>query len=47
MTEDIIADGARAPGNRLRLAGYIPLLVFLVMAVFFAIGLTMNPRDIP
>ncbi len=47
MTEDIIAGAARAPGNRLRLAGYIPLLVFLVMAVFFAIGLTMNPRDIP
>jgi len=38
---------ARAPRNRPRLAGYIPLLVFLVMAVFFAIGLTMNPRDIP
>ena len=47
MTEDIIANDARAPVNRSRLAGYIPLLVFLVMAVFFAIGLTMNPRDIP
>ena len=47
MTEDIIAGAVRAPGNRLRLAGYIPLIVFLVMAVFFAIGLTMNPRDIP
>ena len=47
MTEDIIAGDARAPGNRPRLAGYIPLLVFIVMAVFFAIGLTMNPRDIP
>ncbi len=47
MTNDIITGAARAPGNRPRLAGYIPLLVFLVMAVFFAIGLTMNPRDIP
>jgi len=47
MTEDIIAGDARAPGSRPRLAGYMPLLVFLVMAVFFAIGLTMNPRDIP
>lgn len=47
MTEDIIAGDARAPGNRSRLMGYIPLLVFLVMVVFFAIGLTMNPRDIP
>ena len=47
MTEDIIAGAARAPGSGSRLAGYIPLVVFLVMAVFFAIGLTMNPRDIP
>jgi len=47
MTEDIIADDARAPWIRARLAGYIPLLVFLVLAVLFAIGLTMNPRDIP
>src|SRR3990167_9087640 len=47
MTEDIIAGATRVPGSRPRLAGYIPLLVFLVMAVFFAIGLTMNPRDIP
>jgi len=47
VTEDIIADDARAPWTRTRLAGYIPLLVFLVLAVFFAIGLTINPRDIP
>src|SRR3990172_8145710 len=47
MTEEIIAGATRVPGSRPRLAGYIPLLVFLVMAVFFAIGLTMNPRDIP
>jgi len=47
MTEDIIAVDAPAPGSRARLAGYIPLLVFVVMAVFLGIGLTMNPRDIP
>jgi len=47
MTEDIIAPDALAPGIRSRLAGYIPLLVFIVMAVFLGIGLTMNPRDIP
>ena len=47
MTEDIIANDARAPGNRPRLAGYIPLLVFFVMVVFFAIGLTLTPRDVP
>lgn len=47
MTEDIIAGDSRAPESRTRLAGYIPLLVFIVMAVFLGIGLTMNPRDIP
>lgn len=47
MTEDSITVGTGAPQPRMRLAGYIPLLVFLVMAVFLGIGLTMNPRDIP
>ena len=47
MTENIIAGDARAPGIGSRLVGYIPLLVFIVIAVFFAIGLTMDPRDIP
>lgn len=47
MTEEIAAGGPLAPGRGSRLAGYIPLLVFLVMAVFLGIGLTMNPRDIP
>ncbi|MBE0626706.1 MAG: DsbE family thiol:disulfide interchange protein [Burkholderiales bacterium] len=47
MTENIIASDAPAPASRTRLAGYIPLLVFAVMAVFLGIGLTMNPRDIP
>jgi cytochrome c biogenesis protein CcmG/thiol:disulfide interchange protein DsbE len=47
MTEDGIAVVAGAPAPRTRLTGYIPLLVFLVMAVFLGIGLTMNPRDIP
>lgn len=47
MTEDIVADAVPAPGNRPRLGAYIPLLVFVVMAMFFAIGLTMNPREIP
>ena len=49
MTENIIdsAGDIRGRTSRPRLAGYIPLLVFLVIAAFFAIGLTMNPRDIP
>src|SRR3972149_994626 len=47
MTEEIAAVDALVPGRRGRLTGYIPLLVFLVMAVFLGIGLTMNPRDVP
>lgn len=47
MTEEITAGGPLTPGRDSHLAGYIPLLVFLVMAVFLGIGLTMNPRDIP
>ncbi|MGP1678469.1 MAG: DsbE family thiol:disulfide interchange protein [Burkholderiales bacterium] len=47
MTEDIIAPDAPVPGSRARLAGYIPLLVFIVMAVFLGIGLTLDPRTIP
>jgi len=47
MTESFITDGARVPGRRGRLTAYIPLLVFLVMAAFLGIGLTMNPRDVP
>jgi len=47
MTEDVIVDTARAPATRARLAGYVPLLGVLVMVVFFAIGLTLNPRNIP
>ena len=47
MTEEITADSTLTPRRGSRLTGYIPLLVFVVMAVFLGIGLTMNPRDIP
>jgi len=47
VTENVIAAGAAGPRGRRRFAGYVPLLVFAVMAVIFAIGLTLNPRDIP
>lgn len=47
MTEVILANEVPPPGKRARLAGYIPLIVFFVMAVFLAIGLTMDPREIP
>lgn len=47
MTEDITVVAAPAPVRRSSLVGYIPLLVFIVMAVFLGIGLTLNPREIP
>lgn len=47
MTENVIAGDIPAAGNGTRWTGYLPLMVFAVMAVFLGIGLTMNPRDIP
>ena len=48
MTEDVLTSTAEAaPGKRWRLAGYVPLGVFFVMAVFLGIGLTLNPREVP
>ena len=47
MTEIILANEVPPPGNRARLASYIPLIVFFIMAVFLGIGLTMDPREIP
>ena len=47
MTDEALANIAPAPVAGRQLASYIPLAVFVVMAVFLGIGLTMNPRDIP
>ncbi len=47
MTDDVIITEPRAPAVGVRWSRYVPLLVFAVLAVFFAIGLTMNPRNIP
>lgn len=47
MTDEALAATASAPVSGRRLTGYIPLAVFIVMAVFLGIGLTMNPRDVP
>ena len=48
MSDDVLANSAApAPGTRWRLAGYIPLAAFIVMAVFLGIGLTKNPREVP
>jgi cytochrome c biogenesis protein CcmG/thiol:disulfide interchange protein DsbE len=47
MSQDLVAGDVRASGAGARLARYLPLLVFFVIAVFLGIGLTMNPKDIP
>lgn len=47
MTENVMITQPRAPDGGVRWSRYVPLLVFAVLAVFFAIGLTMNPRNIP
>lgn len=48
MSDDVLANtAAPAPGSRWRLARYLPLAVFVVMAVFLAIGLTKDPRKLP
>ena len=48
MTEDVLTSTAVAGAQRRwRLAGYLPLGVFFVMAVFLGIGLTLNPREVP
>lgn len=47
MTDEVLANATPAAAVSRGLAGYIPLAVFIVMAVFLGIGLTMNPRDIP
>lgn len=46
-TEDVVVAAADGPAARLRLTGYIPLLVFLAIAALFGVGLTLNPRDVP
>ncbi len=45
--ENALAPAPRTPGTGLRLARYVPLAVFLLMAVLFGVGLTLNPRDVP
>jgi len=47
MSEQAAVAETCVPALRRRWTGYIPLAVFGVIAVFFGIGLTMNPREIP
>jgi cytochrome c biogenesis protein CcmG/thiol:disulfide interchange protein DsbE len=38
---------AMARGKRVPLTFVVPVVLFVALAVFFGIGLTMNPREIP
>lgn len=47
MSEEIVADRSEAPHQGRQLAAFVPLAVVSVMGVFLAIGLTLNPRELP
>lgn len=47
MTDEVLAKTMTTRANKRVLTGYIPLAVFLVMAVFLGIGLTKDPREVP
>ena len=47
MSGGIFADSSEPSQPRTRLAALLPLVVFLAVGVFLAIGLTLNPREIP
>ena len=51
ITETVSDDGYVSDTKRgwsvTRLGGFVPLLLFLGLAVLFGVGLTLNPREIP
>ena len=47
MSNRICADRLEAPRTGSRLIAFVPLAVFLVGVVLLAIGLTLNPREVP
>lgn len=47
MSDTVDTSRAGSQRNVFRLGSFLPLLVFLGLAVIFGIGLTLNPRDIP
>jgi cytochrome c biogenesis protein CcmG, thiol:disulfide interchange protein DsbE len=47
MTEDTFNAGARAPAKGPALARFLPLAVFIGLAVLFGVGLTLKPREVP
>lgn len=47
MSDEVLAKGAPPRRNIPRLASFGPLVLFLGLVVVLAIGLTLNPREIP
>ena len=47
MNNGIFANRPETPRTGSRLIAFVPLAGFLVAVVFLAIGLTLNPRDVP
>ena len=48
VSPDVTSAGASAPARRPSRWTYLgPLAIFLIIAVFLGIGLTLNPREIP
>lgn len=47
MTDNVDISSTGLQRSVPRLGSFVPLLLFLGLAVIFGIGLTLNPRDIP
>lgn len=47
MTDNVDTSNAGLQQSVTRLGRFVPLLLFLGLAVLFGIGLTLNPREIP
>ncbi|OGA98292.1 MAG: thiol:disulfide interchange protein [Burkholderiales bacterium RIFCSPHIGHO2_12_FULL_61_11] len=47
MSDEIFTNRSESPRTGRRLAAFVPLAVVLVVGVFLAIGLTLDPREVP
>lgn len=47
ILDGALAPGVRTPPPRRRLLFFAPLAVFALLGAFFAVGLTLDPREIP
>ncbi len=47
MSDNVDTGSTGSQRSVTRLRGFVPLLLFLGLAVLFGVGLTLNPREIP